>query len=379
MSKSENKNLIVVEDLDQMTKLLEDTKDKILIVDFWASWCGPCVAIAPWFKEMSEKYINTAVFAKVDVDENSETSEKYEISCMPTFKAFYNGELFETVEGADKNSLEKLFGLDKDGIDKMIKEKAEAKAKKEALEKIFPLINDSDKLEEVKNEKCLTAITFVYEGYKEEADQFNKEIDNWVEETNKPDDLSLKIYKVNLDGPGGQLGNTCNVRALPYVLFHSADGEMVQALQKEDATLEKVKNAFNMTSEEIQTTIKTRKEKEAAAEKACPQLDDQESYDKLLAEEDTLIVVDYYATWCGPCIGFAPTYKELALEYSSKNSEDKKVKFCKIDCDKNSHAKKHAEVKCYPTFKLWKNKKEVGKLEGASKDKLVELIEKNLA
>lgn len=372
---SENKNLIVVEDLEQMNKLLESTKDKILIVDFWASWCGPCVKIAPWFKEMSEKYKETAVFAKVDVDENSETSEKYEISCMPTFKAFYDGEIFETVEGADKQSLEKLFGLDKEGIDKMIKEKAEAKAKKEALEKIFPLISDSAKLEEVKKEKCLTAITFVYEGYDEEADQFNEKIDSYVEETNKPDDMSLKMYKVDLNGPGGRLGNICNVRALPYVLFH-CDGEMVQVLQKENATLEKVKEAFAFTSEQIQETIKNRKEKEAAAEKACPQLDDQESYDKLLAEKDTLIVVDYYATWCGPCIGFAPTYKELALEYSSK--DDKKVKFCKIDCDKNSHAKEHAEVKCYPTFKLWKNKEEVGKLEGASKDKLVELIEKNL-
>lgn len=375
-AQSESKNLIVVDDLEQMTKLLEETKDKIVIVDFWATWCGPCIAIAPWFKEMSEKHEKTAVFAKVDVDENSETSEKYEISCMPTFKAFYNGELFDTVEGADKKSLEKLFTLDKEGIEKMAQEKAEAEAKKEALDKIFPSINDSDKLEEVKKEKCLTAITFFYDGYKAEADQFNKEIDAYVEKNNTPDDLVVKFYRVNLDGPGGRLGNSENVRSLPHVVFYDVEGEMVQVLGGKDATLEKIKETFAQTPEQIQEAIKTRKEKQAAAEKACPQLDDKESYEALLDEKDTLIVVDYYATWCGPCIYFAPTYKEMALEYASK--EDKKIKFCKIDCDKNKHAKEHAGVKCYPTFKLWKNKEEVGKLEGASKDKLVELIEKNL-
>merc|ERR1711879_1110976 len=134
------------------------------------------------------------------------------------------------------------------------------------------------KLEEIKKEKCLTAITFVYEGYSESADAFNKEIDSWVEGENK-EELKLKMYKVNLDGPGGRLGNTCGVRALPYVLFHY-DGEMVQSLQKDDATLENVKKAFlpeNSSEEAVKKIISERKEQEAAAEKACPQLDDKES------------------------------------------------------------------------------------------------------
>jgi len=92
----------VIESVAQFNNFIKD--NNIVVVDFWASWCGPCIRIAPWFKEQAEK--NTDVkFGKVDVDENSDTAEANGIKCMPTFKFYKNGELVDTVQGANKEKI----------------------------------------------------------------------------------------------------------------------------------------------------------------------------------------------------------------------------------------------------------------------------------
>merc|ERR1719506_1381338 len=77
---------------------------KIVIIDFTASWCGPCKMIAPIFKELSDHF-EKAVFVKVDVDENPDTAAKYEVSAMPTFVIIKEGEIVERVMGANPNAL----------------------------------------------------------------------------------------------------------------------------------------------------------------------------------------------------------------------------------------------------------------------------------
>ncbi|WAR23201.1 THIO-like protein [Mya arenaria] len=98
-----------------MVKFLETKADfdaalsaaagKLMVVDFTASWCGPCKMIAPG---LSQEY-DDVVFYKVDVDENSETSESQKISCMPTFKLYKNGAVVDTLEGADKDELKAMI------------------------------------------------------------------------------------------------------------------------------------------------------------------------------------------------------------------------------------------------------------------------------
>merc|ERR1711924_291283 len=63
---------------------------KLVVVDFTATWCGPCQMIAPLFGELSEKNPDV-VFVKVDVDENQETAAACGINCMPTFQFYKNG------------------------------------------------------------------------------------------------------------------------------------------------------------------------------------------------------------------------------------------------------------------------------------------------
>ena len=79
-------------------------------MDFTASWCPPCQAIAPKFAEHAEVVKNYAILVKCDVDDNAETAEACEISCMPTFQFYKGGQKVHEIQGANfeglKNAIE---------------------------------------------------------------------------------------------------------------------------------------------------------------------------------------------------------------------------------------------------------------------------------
>lgn len=71
-----------------------------MVVDCWASWCGPCRMVGPIIEELAKEMKGKIVFGKLNVDENRETSMKYGIMSIPTLLVFKNGNLVDNVIGA---------------------------------------------------------------------------------------------------------------------------------------------------------------------------------------------------------------------------------------------------------------------------------------
>lgn len=98
-----------------MVKLASEVSDipqsGSVVIDFFATWCGPCKRIAPAFEDLADKYYPAIAFFKVDVDESPELVEMYSISAMPTFVFLKNGQVVKRVEGADMAALEEGFTL----------------------------------------------------------------------------------------------------------------------------------------------------------------------------------------------------------------------------------------------------------------------------
>ncbi len=83
-----------------------ENSDKPVFVDFWATWCGPCIMVAPIVEELAKEYNGRVNFVKVDVDQNKELASKYNIFSIPTLAIFRNGQVIAQEAGAaSKESL----------------------------------------------------------------------------------------------------------------------------------------------------------------------------------------------------------------------------------------------------------------------------------
>ena len=101
---------MALEFTDQNFQELVINSDKPVLVDFWATWCGPCRTIAPIIDEIHNELEGQAVIGKLDVDSNSDTSVKYGVRNIPTLLVFKGGEVVDKVVGVVPKSqlIEKL-------------------------------------------------------------------------------------------------------------------------------------------------------------------------------------------------------------------------------------------------------------------------------
>jgi len=107
---------------DAVTSVTNDTFDSVVLkanslvmVDFWATWCGPCKIIAPVVEELAKEYAGKATFAKVNTDENADLASRYNIRGIPTLIFFKDGKVMDQVVGAVpkaqlKSKLDSLLG-----------------------------------------------------------------------------------------------------------------------------------------------------------------------------------------------------------------------------------------------------------------------------
>ena len=92
-----SENIIHVTDSSFEEEVLKS--DTPVLVDYWAEWCGPCKAIAPVLEEISGEYEGKLVIAKMDVDNNQQTPQKYVVRGIPTLMIFKDGDVIGTKVG----------------------------------------------------------------------------------------------------------------------------------------------------------------------------------------------------------------------------------------------------------------------------------------
>ncbi|UYV67580.1 TXN [Cordylochernes scorpioides] len=90
---------------------LTEAGNKLVVVDFYATWCGPCKMIAPYLEKLSGEH-KDVVFLKVDVDENEDLASEYQVQCMPTFIFIKNRDKVGVFSGASEEKLlEQIISL----------------------------------------------------------------------------------------------------------------------------------------------------------------------------------------------------------------------------------------------------------------------------
>lgn len=96
--------IVTMEEFDEITAT------GVVLVDFFATWCGPCKMIAPVLEELAETYKDQATIIKVDVDQQQELAQRYGVMSIPTLILFKNGKDIKTVSGFQpKPMLENLI------------------------------------------------------------------------------------------------------------------------------------------------------------------------------------------------------------------------------------------------------------------------------
>jgi thioredoxin 1 len=104
--KHELSNKKGVENISSATEVKDSTFDdfvkanKIVIIDCWAPWCGPCRSLSPIIEELAKEFEGKIAFGKLNTDENENIPMRFNISAIPTLLVFKNGEMVDRIVGA---------------------------------------------------------------------------------------------------------------------------------------------------------------------------------------------------------------------------------------------------------------------------------------
>jgi thioredoxin len=111
-----SKNIIRLSPSDNFEKILDGSKNCPVVLDFFATWCGPCKKLSPLLEDAAMKYKFTLVV--IDVDKNQELSNKYNVSSIPHVVAYVEGRKAMEFKGFDPNKVQELINLVKNKVNK---------------------------------------------------------------------------------------------------------------------------------------------------------------------------------------------------------------------------------------------------------------------
>ncbi len=206
---SEVKNIIDVEEADFNEKVIEASENKLVIVDFWAPWCGPCKQLTPILEKIIAPLDNKVVLVKINIDDNQQIAAQLRIQSIPTVYAFKNKQIFNAFQGVIPEKqivefIEKCLGskINEDFTefyDQIETSLAENKHK-EVVETLLEFI--------ASNPKEVRGIIFYLEcliklKQFDEADNFINSLENEMQNKDEIKQIlkKIKIVKDNLSGP----------------------------------------------------------------------------------------------------------------------------------------------------------------------------------
>ncbi|KAF5304388.1 hypothetical protein FQA39_LY09767 [Lamprigera yunnana] len=99
---------VVINNMEDFTTKLKDTLDRLIVVDFFAPWCGPCKIMEPLLEELAIELGESILILKVDVDECEEIAVEYNVNALPTFLLIKNSNIIQQVSGSNFDELKKI-------------------------------------------------------------------------------------------------------------------------------------------------------------------------------------------------------------------------------------------------------------------------------
>ncbi len=94
------KGIVKIHSTEEFDNLLKEFPNRVIVIDFWAVWCGPCVMFAPIFEKLQQVHGQEFIFVKLNVDENPSIAQRYRITGIPTTLFIKNDKIVHKIVGA---------------------------------------------------------------------------------------------------------------------------------------------------------------------------------------------------------------------------------------------------------------------------------------